>query len=172
MPELKKEQIIQAILQMQTGNQEKKSQPGNPEQQPQFLNQMPGQNLDPSQEQSLMDILLKSSFRQKASRTLIIENTGDVISESREGSIIDQNGFIHDIKENYVYVFADGSSTSPEGYTRCQSCGSTVKKVFRCPCGITVCQSLECPSKYSKSKNQWYCSTRHKTLDIFGISLR
>jgi len=134
--------------------------------------QQSNQNPEMTPEQFLMNTLL-NPVRMKTTRNNIMdtENNSIVTSESREGSIINQDGYIEEIIENNVFMLDDGTSTS--GIVQCQSCYSVIKEenTRRCSCGKTCCLIPGC-GIYLKSTQTWYCCLLHAILGFFHISIR
>jgi len=129
-----------------------------------------GQELEQSLEQLLMSQLL-NPVQVSTARTLLANiSRNGVISECREGSIINSAGVLEDIKEVKVYMLDDGTSTS--GIVRCQTCGGIVseKNLKRCDCGRTCCVRPGC-GKYLRSKDSWYCCRKHAVLGFLGLNL-
>lgn len=131
------------------------------------INQSP----DTSVENILMSLIMNPNNKSTTRTQLMDKPSNGTIFETVEGTTLNADGFIEDIKQENISVLDDG--TSMKGVTRCQTCGGIIKEesLKRCPCGKTCCVIQGC-GKYSKSKDQWYCCSFHLFLGYFGISLR
>ena len=133
--------------------------------------QQTNQNIEPSLEQLLMNLIL-NPMRMSTTRAKLMDNQNNgLISETKEGIVLNEAGFIEDIKEENIYMFDDG--TSLKGIVKCQTCEGIVKEenLKRCGCGKTCCVRPGC-GKFSESSGNWYCCNWHAFLGYLGIGLR
>lgn len=122
-------------------------------------------------EEMLLQLVLNPN-RLKIERTILAQQVeGGVLGESREGTVMNAQGFLEEVKEQKFFMLDDGTSTS--SVVICQTCGGTVKEsnLKRCPCGQTVCLRKGC-ARGGKHSEQWFCCTAHRFLYFVGFSLR
>lgn len=123
-------------------------------------------------EQLLMKMLLNPT-RLKTTRSVLMDVTSDgVISETREGTVLNPAGFIEELSENRLVMLDDGTSMS--GVVRCQTCNGIVKEqnLRRCACGKTCCVRQGCGQGGDGSMETLYCSGWHAFYGWLGFSLR
>ena len=136
-----------------------------------YLQQQGNQNLDANLESMLMSLIL-NPLKMSTIRTQLMDNLNNgVISETMEGSVLNEAGIIEDKKPVNMYMLDDGTSLNE--VVRCQSCGGLVKEknLYRCPCGKTCCVRENCGK--TDSNGRWYCSSWHRFLGgTFGMNLR
>ena len=142
-----------------------------------LLNQNCSQDLsERSLEEYLMQLLL-NPMKLKRQRTSVVgeKEILGILNDIREGLILNENGMLEEIREEYrhVQVLRDGTPVNQNGFSKCQTCGSIVSidSIRRCPCGQTCCISKNC-GFYSKKKDEWYCSRKHASLSFFKINPR
>ena len=135
--------------------------------------QQNNQNTESISLEELLIQLFLNPARVKTFRVNLNDVDGNpiVISENREGTSINEKGVSLEIQENISYMLSDGLSTTD--IVQCQACKGIIhlQSLRRCPCGLTCCISRGC-AKYSKSRDQFYCSSWHKFLDEIGFNLR
>jgi len=134
--------------------------------------QQQNQNIEPTLEQLLMQLLLNPAQLKTFKKNLTdFKGNKIVIAQSQEESSINPSGYLDATNSEDIVLLSDGTSLC--GITVCQTCGGVVKEenIRRCKCGQTCCIRKGC-GKYSKSKNEWYCSRWHKFLDWLGFNLR
>lgn len=136
---------------------------------------------DPDMESSIQQELINqllNPIELNSSRLRIVEEPENgVVSESREGVIINAEGYPEKIKEETINVMmlGDGTSLNPQGIVRCQTCSRLIKEasLSRCLCGKTVC--IMC-ARHNGKYDIWFCGRIHKFLwrlyRIFGIDFR
>lgn len=139
----------------------------------QFLNrQQTGQDLDSSLEQILMRQILNPT-RLKTTRSILVDVTPDgIISEIREGTVLNPAGFIEELAENRLVMLDDG--TSMGGVVRCQTCDGIVKEenLRRCGCGKTCCVRQGCGQNVNGLAETLFCSGWHAFFGWLGFGLR
>ncbi len=87
--------------------------------------QQNNQNIETNLEDMLKALLLNPS-RMSTERTQLIDNLHNgVISEIKEGSVLNASGFIEDIKQENIFMLDDGTSLG--GIVKCQTCSGIVK---------------------------------------------
>jgi len=109
--------------------------------------------------EDFVKMFLLSPLRTSSTKVILSDgNKKRVISETREGVVINSQGSIEEIKEVVHTTLDDGSSLN--GIAICQTCEGTVREenLRRCTCGRTCCIRPEC-GVYSNGK--WYCSGWH-----------
>lgn len=144
-----------------------------PEEILQFLSrQQSNQNLDATLEQVLMRHILNPTGL-KTTRAVLVDISSDgVISETREGTLINEAGILEEIRQENIYMLDDG--TSMNVVVRCQTCNGIVKEqnLRRCPCGKTCCVRQGCGQNVDGSTETLYCSGWHAFSGWLGFSLR
>jgi len=117
--------------------------------------------------------LIINPTRVKISKTNLTDFNGNSIpiKQSSDGSTINPAGFPEETESEDVFLLDDGTSLC--GITVCQTCKGVIKEenLRRCKCGKTCCIIKGC-GKYSKYRDEWYCSGLHKFLGELGINLR
>lgn len=114
-----------------------------------------------------MTMFIMSPFRTCTTRIVLSDGSKKkVLSETKEGIVVNAQGSIEEIKETIHTTLDDG--TSLNGIAVCQSCRGTVKEenLRRCVCGKTCCIRPDC-GIYVAGK--WYCSRWHSFLGPLGM---
>lgn len=147
---------IKAIMKILELQQQKENTQNN------FLSLSTNQSI----EEQLMNSLLNPIRIKKTGKYMITRQEQEVpLMEVFEGTVMNEKGFIEEIKKERYYTMPDGTSLGE--YVECMNCGNIVHKesISRCAiCRKTVCILCE---KFSSGKS--YCCYWHKFLggDVF-----
>jgi len=121
------------------------------------------QNPEQLLEQTLVNTVLNPIKLKTTGQYYMDTRSNEVpLMEVQEGTIINDRGYIEEVKKEVFYPLDDGTSLG--GVAECMNCGSTVKleNLHRCTCGKTCC--VLC-GNHSTNTNQWFCSWWHQFLD-------
>ena len=137
------------------------------------------QQQQPGMEEMIQQLLLQLLMNPVSAKTqkISLNENPEYTSfyEVREGTILDQHGNPMEMEELVINprVLADGTPMNLYGIVRCPYCQSLIKDASLrvCPCGEIVCTVRGC-GVFSRWKQTWYCSRKHRLLHLFGFSLR
>ena len=92
------------------------------------------QNIEPSLEGILTQMLLNPNKKSKTITRLKDTSENGVVSENEEGTILNSDGFVEDFKINNIIILDDGTSLDGN-IARCETCGGTISPQNLKRCG-------------------------------------
>lgn len=129
-----------------------------------------------SLEQMLLQLILNPVSAQRQIIRVDDDLEDGILFELREATIINEHGIQEERQELVVnpVCLGDGSAMNIYGVVRCSACGSLVMQdsIRVCQfCGRMCCISRGC-GRYSKLRDKWYCSRKHRAMGLLGVNIR
>lgn len=135
----------------------------------QMLQQQESVGADQNLEEIILNMLLNPNEASIKRIRLAYDPENNLMSEIREGVIINQQGIPMRLEEEVINIHTldDGTPMNRHGICCCPSCGARVmqENLSMCACRKLIC--IKCAT-YSK-QGKWFCSWWHRFLSWLGL---